>query len=261
VKASNHPLVDAYLREFDLAAVGLPLPRRRELRKEIRAHLAELIPPGLDDDEAKSRLAYFGSPAGILDQEAAMSPLNLNRTKRASRKRPAALVPLAAVIATAIVAVLFLTSSAPSQSIVNAHPKGLSRVTSGDAYFDYIDTIKTIKQPLPPGATYPVGVPGGLNSGAAKTGDMEFGGGSDTAHFTWLCAWETEYLADVKDRNVSRRVTAENMLIWWGNSAWWRIADPTHGWNQNVVDPMKLGITTGVRDDVNESCMQAGISN
>jgi hypothetical protein len=265
VKTPVHPAVARYLQEFDSAAAGLPLPRRRVLRKEIQAHLSEAIPVGLANDEARRRIDEFGSPDTIIGQELSSS---IAETAPCRRKRGLALraVVVAGLIGALLVAASilapiiasFTAASAPTP-IVNSHPTGGKRVTSGDAYYDYLATIKSIKQPLPPGAVYPVGVPVGLNSGVHKDGDTEFGAGADVAHFTWLCAWETEYLADLNDKNVPRRVTAEHMLEWWGNSAWEHAADPSHGWTENVIEPLRLGLTSGLKTDVQDSCLQAGI--
>jgi hypothetical protein len=266
VKAPVHPFVERYLREFDSAASALPLPRHRSLRKEIRAHLSEAIPVALDDDEARRRIVEFGSPDSIVEQElsSAIPEANPRRRKRGLPLRAivvagliAALLVAASILAPMIAS--FTAASAPT-SIVNAHPTGGKRVTSGDAYYDYLDTITSIKQPLPPGAVYPVGVPVGLNSGVHIDGDTEFGAGADAAHFTWLCAWESEYLADLKNKNVEGRVNAEHMLEWWGNSAWEHAADPSREWNENVILPLRLGVTSGLRTDINDSCLQAGIS-
>lgn len=262
--AVEHPRVVRYLHEFDSAAEGLPLPRRRALRREIRSHLVEAVPVGLSDDDADRRIADFGPAEAIVEQERVGVVVASDPNSRGLSRRSVRLVVGvgSGVLVLTIAAVLILVStrSAPVTSIVNAHPAGVARTTSGDAYFDYIDTIKAMKKPLPPGAVYPAGVQKGLNSGSTKDGLMEFGAGSVTAHFTWLCAWEAEYLDAVKAKSTQRKVAAERMLIWWGDSAWWHSADPDHGWNLNVIDPMKMGDSSGVRSDEQESCAQAGIT-
>ena len=272
MSAVEHPRVREYLGEFDAAATGLALPRRRALRQEIRSHLIEAIPAGLPDEDAVRKIAEFGPVASILEQEQDSSLEQEQDPPPASTSGVAAtrhgwsrwglraIVIGVPVIAAAIILTIVLASigSAPT-SIVNAHPRGVARVTSGDAYFDYLDATKAIGKPLPPGASYPAGVPVGLNQGATAAGVQEFGGGSDVAHFTWLCAWETDYLHDVKTRDVASRVTDERMLTWWGESAWWSKADPDHGWNSNVVAPMRMGNSAGVSADVSDSCQNAGI--
>lgn len=261
--SGEHPRIREYLHRFDEVASALPLPRRRSLRQEIRSHLVEAIPSTLPDADAEQKIRAFGPPEDIVGQEIADGPPRPSRAAPKVRRSRPLLVVIAAglvVVAAAVTGIVLTTTSPTETSIVNANPKGVPRVTTGDAYFDYLDTIKTIKQPLPPGATYPVGVPAGLNSGPVKGGAVEFGLGSDAAHFTWLCAWEADYLTDVKDKNVQRRVVAERMLTWWATSPWWKIVDPDHVWAQNVVGPMRFGDSSGVRSDVGDSCMQAGIN-
>ena len=265
--SAQHHLVTDYLRRFDTAAVGIPLPRRTSLRREIRAHLREAVPAGLGDDAAARLLSEFGSPADIVEHEDGQPVLEPIKVTRLPYRRPLLAIGLGIILVIAFafafaIALPFLMAIAGAQptSIVRSHQTGgASRLMSGDAYFDYVDTVTAMKYPLPPGASYPSGVPAGLNSGKQADGVMEFGGGAVVAHFTWLCAWEVEYLRDVKAHDVRGRVSAERMLEWWGDSAWWREADPDGGWNLNVIQPMKMGDPTGVKADVVDSCGQAGI--
>ena len=64
-----HPLVVAYLWQFDSAASVLPVPRARELREQVVAHVEEAIGPDASDEEVAAVLRGLGS-ADLLVAEA-----------------------------------------------------------------------------------------------------------------------------------------------------------------------------------------------
>lgn len=66
----DHPLVAAYLRRLDEAAVGLPAGRRGELVEEIRGHVADaLLAVGDDEPAVRGVLDRLGSPEDIVAAE------------------------------------------------------------------------------------------------------------------------------------------------------------------------------------------------
>ena len=67
-----HPLVVAYLWQFDSAASVLPVPRARELREQVVAHVEEAIGPDASDEEVAAVLRGLGS-ADLLVAEAVAS--------------------------------------------------------------------------------------------------------------------------------------------------------------------------------------------
>jgi uncharacterized membrane protein len=66
---TQHPLAQDYLRGLDRAARILPAPRREELMAEIANHLAETIPAGATDAQAREALLRLGSPEEIIEAE------------------------------------------------------------------------------------------------------------------------------------------------------------------------------------------------
>jgi hypothetical protein len=75
--AVAHRLVAGYLRQFDAAASVLPVPRARELREQVVAHIDEAVGPDASDEEIAAVLLGLGS-ARLLVAEAV----------KASGKRP-----------------------------------------------------------------------------------------------------------------------------------------------------------------------------
>jgi hypothetical protein len=119
---------------------------------------------------------------------------------------------------------------------------GPPRVTNGTAYFEYQAEIKAMKEPLPRGAEYPQGVPEGLNVGPGTGGMAEIGSGRNLAHFTWLCAWESEHLTAISEKDAERQVEAESMLAKWSTSSFYLnvVSDPDTGWVRTVLDRCDL---------------------
>ena len=284
----DHPLVVAYLREFDSAATSgsVPLEQRLMLREEIAAHLREEIPAGTSDEAAASLIAEFGSPAEVLghttplhasltaaepEAESAWAVGSGSRPASAGKSSPrrgsliaGAVLAAIAVVGFGVVAIGGLLDPDPT-SVVVADPAGEHRTQEGTAYFEYLAAIETLPDPLPAGAVYPTGVPEGLDSGPLDNGTegavMENGAGTNTAHFTWLCAWESEYLDAMSVGDKQRQVAAEAMLETW-------ISDPAYlgyeidadlAWSPTILGPMRLGDPSSIETDRVQSCYQAGI--
>jgi hypothetical protein len=262
-----HPCVSEYLRRFDADAAALPANRRLSLRDEIEAHLRDAISSDFTDAEAAAVLSEFGSPAEIIGQEIDEGALPLAGERRPSWRRPLAIVGSIAAFALLIPVVIglataFHTESNPGPpSVVNEDPPGPPRVSEGQAYFEYLAAIEAMEYPLPPGAQYPEGVPEGLDAGPVEDGVMGSGAGTHLAHFTWLCAWESEYLAAFEDKDFKRIVEAESMLAGWVETEWHREFDQGGAWAEAVINPMKFGDPSGIRRDRASVCAQASIFN
>ena len=270
---TEHPFVTAYLSEFDGVTTTLAAARRLELREEIAGHLREAIPPSLSKLEAAAVIADFGSPAEIVDQELP----RVHGLEQSKPSRTTLYVVVAAVVVAAIVMVLVAVALAfapphkieeapigaggadAATSVVNKAPIGPARIQKGTGYFEYLAAIKAMSDPLPAGAEYPDGVPNGLDSGPSSGAVLETGAGANVAHFTWLCAWEAEYLTAVSSNNAQRQVNAEAMLTKWPGFGY--VDDPASGWTQNVLTPMRFGDTSGVKTDFPQTCSQAAILN
>ena len=273
---ADHPFVAQFLRQFDAAAVSLTTERRAELREEIAAHLRELVQADMPDTDATAALSRFGSPAEILGQELDGSPSDKTSPGRLRSVHRTVLILVSAVTAAILLIVLLtwlfiepvsVSSSSPTgtaeeiTSVVNATPNGPARVTTGTGYFEYQAAIDAMENPLPAGAAYPNGVPKGLDSGSSSAGTMQSGAGSVVAHYTWLCAWESEYLTSMAEEDAQRQVAAEAMLTRWSTSEFYIASDPNRGWVASVLDPVRVGDFSGVARDQPESCSQAGIVN
>ena len=269
---TDHRLVTQYLRQFDAAAGSLTNARRAILREEIANHLRELVQPDLSDADASAALSSFGSPADILGQELDVPPSLAASQRRQRRVRRTVAIVVSAVAAAILLIVLlpllFVVAPVPVAgpdgevtSVVNANPQGPARVTTGTGYFEYQAAIEAMEDPLPAGAAYPAGVPEGLDSGTSSTGVMQSGAGYVVAQYTWLCAWESEYLTAMAQEATGRQVAAEAMLTTWSTSEFYTTTDPNRGWVTSVLEPVWFGDSSGVVRDQPQSCSQAGIIN
>jgi hypothetical protein len=262
---SDHPLVVKYLEHFDMVAGSLSPSRRAALRDDIATHLRDQITVDTSNADASAALTSFGSPSDILEQE--VDGISPKRPPLRRRTRRGITIAISATGTALVLGASLFTwmlangPTTPAVSIVNKAPEGPSRVARGTAYFEYRNAIDAMAKPLPAGADYPEGVPEGLDSGPFSGGVMQSGAGKVVAHFTWLCAWEYEYLNAVTAKDAKRQVMAEAMLNSWSTSPIWAAIDPDGGWARNVLDPMGMGDKGGVIEDLPQSCLQAGIIN
>lgn len=88
-----HPRAEGYLRSLEREGAQLPPERLRELTAEIRAHLAEAIPPGASDPQVDAALNRLGSPADIIDAERPEGQ-RPNDQRRRSERAAVMLLPL-----------------------------------------------------------------------------------------------------------------------------------------------------------------------
>lgn len=272
-KPTDHPYVAEYLLRFDEAAASLATTRRLMLREEIAEHLRDVIDASASEGEAAAAIAQFGSPAEVLAQELDNDP---SPVAPRVRSRWTWWTIGAAIILVFLVASIPILGSirgetAPepatpplSGNPVTEKPEGPERVTTGPAYFEYLAAIERMDHPLPDGVNYPLGVPEGLDAGPTSDGEgtMQSGAGTVIAHFSWLCAWESEYLLAVDAADDRRQVDAEAMISSWAESEFYAaMGDTERSWVKNVVDPMQFNNPTGVKADRTQTCAQAGIFN
>ncbi len=104
---TEHPLVSAYLKDFDSAAAILSAPRRALLREEVAAHLRDALTPGMSDSAVAAVIARLGSPAEIV---AAENNGLVTPSRRGGEKSAVILAVLAAV--TGVMAVVVVGPSA-----------------------------------------------------------------------------------------------------------------------------------------------------
>lgn len=253
----EHPLITDYLRRFDVAAGRVAASRRAALREEIAAHLGEAIPAGASDAEVTAIIEQFGSPADIVAQEG-VDPVRRNWKPTIIA---AAVLVAGALIVGAIGIVTSLTAQESYPTPAVAHPKGEKRIDQGRRYLEYEAAIERMDYPLPPGAVYPEGVPfSDLNEFEEVEPDESIGGGT-IAHFTWLCAWENEYLYALADGNTDRQIAAEKMITTWIESDFYlTLSDPEGNFLSQVIAPMQVGNSAGVTDNMRSSCTIAGLT-
>ena len=253
----EHPLITAYLRRFDAAAARVPAERRAALREEIAAHLSEAVPEGASDTEVAAIIDEFGTPGDIVAQEG-VSPVR--RTRKPALIAGAALLSVAIVIGVTAVIVAATSYEEPYRSPVTAHPAGKTMTTQGTRYEEYRAAIDRMDKPLPAGAEYPVGVPFSELESDENGEIIETVGGGSIAQYTWLCAWESEYLHALKDGNANRQQAAEEMIESWSKSSFYlTLNDPDVSFLTDVVAPMKVGDSAGVQADLYTTCATAGL--
>ncbi len=267
---TEHALVAAFLRDFDTAATGIPAARRSALRAEIASHLHDQVSPDATDDEARLAILEFGTPDEIVAQESGAAP----RRRLTAR---VALIAGAIVLATGAAAtalVLLLphgqddavdAATAPTappavDSVVTAYPDGPERAIEGAAFDEYASEVSVLPA-LPANAEWPVGPQAGLNAGVVPNGSgvMEAGAGTWNARFTWLCAWEGEYLAAAEADDEARQSAARTSLVYWIGSDFWHEVDPEGSWGRSLLDSLDEGRHGMLQKDYVDTCMQAGI--
>jgi hypothetical protein len=132
-------------------------------------------------------------------------------------------------------------------------PEGFDYLTDETAAAEYRASVDAIEQPLPDGLDYPPRLPDHF---LPTDGYLEKGAGRNQANFTWLCAWETEYLAAEDAKDARRVARAAAMLESWATGSFYTqvMVDPSHGWVSNVLGPMRLGDSSGIRADHDPMC-------
>lgn len=269
---SDHPLVEEYLRRLAAASAGAPRERQRELQDDVAAHLRDTIPPNATDAHARRLLAEFGEPEALADEAFGTRGVAVERPRRASPRTGGAVLAVGALVVVAVMIAIGTgrtagagtaaarpsagtASHSSAVSVVTQHPVGPERTTEGRTYVEYARAIEALPA-LPPNAQYPEGVVAGPEP--TEPVAVETGVGAVIADFTWLCAWETEYL-DARDTKAYDRVlVAEDALRSWKDLTPF---DPQSfdGWATNVLAPLGFDDPSGVRADRPEACAQAGI--
>lgn len=135
-------------------------------------------------------------------------------------------------------------------AVDGAEPTAL---TDASAAEEYAHVVAEIGQPLPAGLDYPAGLPDGF---VPAEGRLEAGAARNQAWFTWLCAWEGEYLTADAAQDPDRQRAAAAMLEWYVTAPFYSevVSDPEGGWVHNVLGPMRLGDPSGVRADNRQTC-------
>jgi hypothetical protein len=267
---SEHRLVTAYLRRLKAASSEVRTERRQALLDDVAAHLRDTVPVNATDEHARRLLAEFGEPEALAAEAFGSAPRALAQGRRRTRRLGwfASVAVLGVGIVVAVLAVhdgrgAETPAVAPNDlagaatSVVALHPSGPDRTTVGRTYAEYAQEIALLPA-LPPVAEYPEGVPKEL--APAEPVMAETGTGAVIADFTWLCAWETEYLT-AKDANAYGRVLiAERALNAWADFTPFP-RESQDAWAASVLAPVGFDDPSGVRADRPNACAQAGIFN
>ena len=107
-----HPLVAGYLRQFDAAASVLPVPRARELREQVAAHIEEAVAPEASDEEVAAVLRGLGAPR-LLVAEAVATTGKRSWAARAGWKGWTLVAVLALIVAAVSGYFIRITSIGP----------------------------------------------------------------------------------------------------------------------------------------------------
>lgn len=134
-------------------------------------------------------------------------------------------------------------------------PDELVALTEGSAADEYRATIAEIGQPLPAGRAFPPGLPADF---VPTAGHLEQGAARNQAWFTWLCAWEAEYLDAHAAPDPVRVAAAAAQLEWYATAPFYIqvVQDPEGGWVTNVLGPLREGDPSGVAADTAQMCFQ-----
>lgn len=144
-------------------------------------------------------------------------------------------------------------SAAQATPLPEALPGGFVALSKESGSEEYLDAIADIDNPLPEGVDYPDGLPADF---FASDGLLQEGAGRNQAWFTWLCAWEGEYLDALADGDVQRLAESESMIAAWAEMPFYRdvVDDSSGGWVSNVVEPMRRGDPDGVKFEHRSMC-------
>jgi len=126
-------------------------------------------------------------------------------------------------------------------------------LTDGDAADEYHSTIDKIPEPLPAGVAYPASLPADF---LPTDGVLEAGAARNVAWYTWLCAWESEYLDARALPDDKRQAVAEAEIAKWPDMDFYAhvVVDDTKSWESSVLKPMQLGDPSGVDGEHNLMC-------
>jgi hypothetical protein len=125
--------------------------------------------------------------------------------------------------------------------------------TADSARAEYFDAICDVPGPLPKREGFPALT--STDTATLTSGNFESGAFVVKAEFTWLCAWEKDYLAAHKARHTAEQRLAARMILAWDASQFHQsvVVDPSDAWETNVIVPMEKGDSSGVQADLS-SC-------
>ncbi|QDZ15867.1 hypothetical protein [Humibacter ginsenosidimutans] len=90
-------------------------------------------------------------------------------------------------------------------------PQSSKWLTADSATKEYKDTIDSMPFPLPKGKSYPPRLPDGFVPDS-DSGELQTGAAEDQVWFTWLCAWESDYLGSTSKDDATASDHALTMI-------------------------------------------------
>lgn len=108
--------------------------------------------------------------------------------------------------------------------------------------------------PLPAGRAYPSSMYKRVES--VKGPAFQAGIGRNQVWFTWLCAWEENYLKATALKADAQKYLAASNIKRWPRMSFYRtvVDDPSHVWVREVINPLEKGSSTGVAEDYQATC-------
>lgn len=177
-------------------------------------------------------------------------------------RRRIVVIGVAALAVVGLVAVLAVGTGAPAARAggnpVTADAPGATRILTGRAYLEYLVAQHALGA-LPRGASWPVGVPAQAGYGAVGGGLLRPDSGTDTAYFTYLCAWESEAIDAFDSEQRGRTARASRRIGSFFETAWALRISRDGVWAAGVYLPTQSGNYAGMRFDLRGSCRRAGI--
>lgn len=107
---TGNPLVDAYIRELDLALTGSDAREHAETIASVRSHLDQTLPSDASAEKTKKVLKELGSPADIA---AAMTPAPEADSNGPTPNDPFAWTALAASVLSLVILIPFIYFAIP----------------------------------------------------------------------------------------------------------------------------------------------------
>jgi hypothetical protein len=120
---------------------------------------------------------------------------------------------------------------------------------------EYKHDLTAVPYALPEGQEYPKSMWDKVKG--VKGPAFEAGIGRNQVWFTWLCAWEGEYLSSLRAGDDEATKKAARQVERWAEMKFYRtvVDDPSGAWRRNVLVPLRAGSGSGVRQEFDSMCL------
>ena len=121
---------------------------------------------------------------------------------------------------------------------------------------EYRRAAATFPEPMPPGTAFPQSMGGSIQPYNDHL--LAPGVGEQVVAFTWLCAWENEFVTALHADDTARATDALEMVEKWPTLPYARdSADESAGWREDVVSRARAGDPSGMVSDLTSICVDA----